>query len=171
MNSHAVGTVGGVEIRRATLADIDEILAVLGAVADEGRWLATGSAPDFISRRERFENSVVRDDMGMFVAVAQAQIVGEISIMPENTGVYAIGMAVAGAWRGRGVGSQLLSAGIEWARARGAHKIYLEVFPHNAAALALYEKFGFKREGVRSKHYRRENGELWDSIMMGLVFE
>src|SRR6266508_2058891 len=71
-------------------------------------------------------------------------------------------------WRGRGVGSALLRAGIEWARGAGAHKVALQVWPHNAAALALYEKFGFQREGLLRGHYRRRNGELWDAIVMGL---
>ena len=77
-------------------------------------------------------------------------------------------MAVARPWRGRGVGSALLIAAIEKARGDGPHKLSLEVFPHNEAAIALYRKFGFLEEGRRVKHYRRANGELWDSIVMGL---
>jgi ribosomal protein S18 acetylase RimI-like enzyme len=78
-------------------------------------------------------------------------------------------MAVARPWRGRGVGSALLAAAIEKARAEGLHKLSLEVFPHNAAGLALYRKFGFAEEGRRVKQYRRSNGELWDSVVMGLL--
>jgi ribosomal protein S18 acetylase RimI-like enzyme len=77
-------------------------------------------------------------------------------------------MAVAVPCRGRGVGSALLSAAIEKARSEGLHKLSLEVFPHNDAAIALYRKFGFVEEGRRMKHYRRASGELWDSIVMGL---
>jgi ribosomal protein S18 acetylase RimI-like enzyme len=78
-------------------------------------------------------------------------------------------MAVARPWRGRGVGSALLAAAIEKARGDGLHKLSLEVFSHNDAAIALYRKFGFVEEGRREKHYRRASGELWDSIVMGLV--
>jgi ribosomal protein S18 acetylase RimI-like enzyme len=78
-------------------------------------------------------------------------------------------MGVARPWRGRGVGSALLTAAIEKARSDGLHKLSLEVFPHNEAAIALYRKFGFREEGRRVKHYRRANGELWDSIVMGLL--
>jgi ribosomal protein S18 acetylase RimI-like enzyme len=80
-----------------------------------------------------------------------------------------LGMMVAAQWRGRGVGSGLLTACIAWARSRGAHKVQLEVWPHNAAAIALYEKHGFVREAYLVKHYRRSNGDLWDSITMGLL--
>jgi len=54
------------------------------------------------------------------------------------------------------------------ARAQGMHKLSLGVFPHNAAAIALYRKFGFVDEGRRVKHIRRSNGELWDLVDMGL---
>ena len=78
-------------------------------------------------------------------------------------------MAVAREWRGRGVGLELLAAAIEWARERGLHKLSLGVFAHNAAAIALYRKFGFVEEGRRVKHYRRASGELWDALEMGLL--
>jgi ribosomal protein S18 acetylase RimI-like enzyme len=70
-------------------------------------------------------------------------------------------------WRGRGVGSALVRAAIERARGQGLHKLCLEVFPTNTAAIGLYRKFGFVEEGRRSKHYRRASGELWDAIVMG----
>jgi L-amino acid N-acyltransferase YncA len=65
--------------------------------------------------------------------------------------------------------TELLAAAIEKARGEGLHKLSLEVFPHNDAAIALYRKFGFVEEGHRVKHYRRASGELWDSIVMGLL--
>jgi ribosomal protein S18 acetylase RimI-like enzyme len=78
-------------------------------------------------------------------------------------------MHVARDWRGRGVGSALVAAAIEWAREQGLHKLSLAVWPHNAAAIALYRKFGFEEEGRRFKQYRRANGDLWDVIEMGLL--
>lgn len=78
-------------------------------------------------------------------------------------------MAVAREWRGRGVGSALLAAAIEWARGRNLHKLSLGVFAHNTPAIALYRKFGFVEEGRRVKQYRRTNGELWDAVDMGLL--
>jgi RimJ/RimL family protein N-acetyltransferase len=78
-------------------------------------------------------------------------------------------MMVAADWRGQGVGTALVAAAIDWAQARGLHKLTLSVFPQNEAAVALYRKFGFVEEGRRSKHIRRANGELWDLIDMGLL--
>jgi putative acetyltransferase len=44
-------------------------------------------------------------------------------------------------------------------------KLELHVFPHNEAAIRLYESFGFEREGFRRRHYRR-NGEYVDAVLM-----
>jgi ribosomal protein S18 acetylase RimI-like enzyme len=72
---------------------------------------------------------------------------------------------VARAWRRFG----LVAAAIEGARNKGLHKLSLDVFAHNAAAIALYHEFGFVEEGRRVGQYRRSSGELWDSIVMGLL--
>ena len=99
----------------------------------------------------------------------EGELVGSLSVEESRFGFGELGMAVARDWRGRGVGSALLEAAIEWARERGLHKLTLSVFPHNAAAIALYRKFGFVEEGRRVKHYRRASGELWDALEMGLL--
>ena len=64
-----------------------------------------------------------------------------------------------------------MEAAIQWSREQGVHKLGLSVFSHNAAAIALYRKYGFVEEGRRVKHYRRASGEFWDSIEMGLFLE
>ncbi len=45
----------------------------------------------------------------------------------------------------------------------------LSVWPHNTAAIALYRKYGFVEEGRRLKQIRRQSGELWDVVDMGLL--
>jgi RimJ/RimL family protein N-acetyltransferase len=79
-----------------------------------------------------------------------------------------IGMLVDRGWRGRGAGTALLQAAADLARGQGLHKLCLEVFAHNTAAIALYRKCGYIEEGRRARQYRRASGELWDSIVMGL---
>ena len=51
----------------------------------------------------------------------------------------------------------------------GLHKLTLSVFARNEAAIGLYRKHGFVEEGRRVRHYRRQSGELWDSLEMGLL--
>jgi RimJ/RimL family protein N-acetyltransferase len=64
-----------------------------------------------------------------------------------------------------------MCAAIAAAAGQGLHKLSLEVFAHNAAAIALYRRCGFVEEGRRVRHYRRASGELWDSIVMGLPLQ
>jgi ribosomal protein S18 acetylase RimI-like enzyme len=106
---------------------------------------------------------------GTFLAVAGAEIIGSLHVEPSRFGFGELGMAVAREWRGRGVGTALLAAAIEWSRERALHKLSLTVFVHNTGAIALYRKFGFVEEGRRVKHYRRTSGELWDALDMGLL--
>ena len=53
------------------------------------------------------------------------------------------------------------------ARDAGVSKLELHVFPWNKPAIALYEQFGFEREGLRKAHYRRGD-EYVDAILMAL---
>ena len=157
-----------VTVRPATLADVDAVVAMLAEVAGEGRWIATEAPVDVDRRRRRMVEDIEREDAVVLVAEVAGERVGELGLHLAGYGVADLGMAVAAGWRGRGIGSALLAEAIDRARKAGAHKIALQVWPHNSAAIALYERFGFQREGYLTRHYRRRSGELWDAIIMGL---
>jgi RimJ/RimL family protein N-acetyltransferase len=160
-----------VTVREATLADVDRLAEMVVEVAGEGRWIAVEAPVDLERRRRRFAENVEGDDAIVLVAEAGGEPVGQLDLRLAPYGVADLGMLVAAGWRGRGVGSALLAEGIERARAAGAHKLALQVWPHNRAALALYERFGFRREGLLRRHYRRRSGELWDAVVMGLPLD
>ncbi len=151
------------EIRAAHEDDRLALAVLIAAVAEERDGIATEPPVDVEARAASWTID------GTLVAAAGTEIVGSLYVDRSRFGFGDIAMAVAREWRGRGVGSALLAAAIEWARERGVHKLSLGVFVHNAAAIALYRKFGFVEEGRRIKHYRRANGELWDSVEMGLL--
>ena len=151
-----------VQIRPARDEDRRPLAILFAAIAEERDGIATEPPVDIEARAASWTLD------GTLVAFAGGEIVGSIHVDKSRHGFAEIGMAVARDWRGRGVGSALLAAAIEWARGRDVHKLSLGVFAHNAAAIALYRKFGFVEEGLRVKHYRRASGELWDAIDMGL---
>lgn len=66
-----------------------------------------------------------------------------------------------------GMGTQLLEATLQYAIARGARSIHLEVAEDNKAARALYAKRGFQEAGRRIGYYAREGGVV-DAIVMRL---
>jgi ribosomal protein S18 acetylase RimI-like enzyme len=153
------------EVRGGRSEDARALAELFAAIAEERDGIATEPPVDVDARTTQFAGSID----GTVVAVAAGEVVGSLHIEATRFGVGELGMAVAREWRGRGVGSALLAAAIEKARAEGLHKLSLDVFPHNDQAIALYRRFGFVDEGRRVKHYRRANGELWDSIAMGLI--
>ena len=152
-----------IEVRPARDDDRLPLAVIFAAVAEERDGIATEPPVDVEARAAAWMLD------GTLVAVADGEIVGSIHVDASRHGFGEIGMAVAQAWRGRGVGSALLAAAIDDARARGLHKLILSVFAHNAAGIALYRKYGFVEEGRRVKQFRRQSGELWDAIDMGLL--
>ncbi|HHV28034.1 ribosomal protein S18-alanine N-acetyltransferase [Acetivibrio mesophilus] len=72
-------------------------------------------------------------------------------------------IAVHPEFRQHGVGSRLVKKLVSIAKERGIKKMTLEVRKSNAAAQALYIKYGFKEQGCR-KGYYSDNGE--DAIIM-----
>lgn len=65
----------------------------------------------------------------------------------DNARFLVDGLAVADGWRGRGIGSALIVALTEEARARGYRSLRLDVADHNDRARALYERLGFDPAG------------------------
>ena len=55
--------------------------------------------------------------------------------------------------RRRRVGARLLEALLDRMKAKGVTTIHLEVRESNTAAIALYEKYGFIRDGLRRGYY------------------
>jgi RimJ/RimL family protein N-acetyltransferase len=150
-------------VRPAEDGDRRALAFLFAAVAEERDGIAAEPPIDVEKRAASWQ---VEETL---VALAEGLLVGELHLEQTPFGFSEIGMMVAADWRGRGVGTALVEAAIEWARERGLHKLTLSVFPHNDAAIALYRKFGFAEEGRRARHIRRANGELWDLIEMGLL--
>jgi RimJ/RimL family protein N-acetyltransferase len=140
---------------------------LFAAVAAERTGIATEPPVGIEERTVTFTAGMAH--AGTFVAVAADRIIGLIRVKPSQHGFGDLAMLVDRDWRGRGVGSALVRAAIDWARGQGLHKLCLEVFVHNEAGIALYRKCGFVEEGRRPRQYRRASGELWDALVMGLL--
>jgi GNAT superfamily N-acetyltransferase len=83
--------------------------------------------------------------------VASGQVTREDSL----AGLY--DMVTTQAMRGRGIATSIVAVLLTWARERGATQAYLQVNEDNAAALAVYRKFGFRT--VYAYHYRARPDE------------
>lgn len=123
----------------------------------------------YTSVAARAEAAKGRSGLTRLVAVADDRVVGVIGLeqFDRRRGHAAtIGMAVHDAYAGRGCGRALLGAVTEQAdRWLNIRRIELTVWSDNARAIALYESFGFSREGTHIAYAFRD-GAYVDAISM-----
>src|SRR3954470_9517428 len=155
-------------VRDATFEDCDAIGAGMKIVVDEGRWLATESAT-VEDLANRFRQVILEGDP-LLVLEEGGGIVGSLGMhSTEAAGVLSLGMWVLREHRRRGGGRMLMEAALA-ALAGDIHKLELEVWPDNEAAIGLYRDMGFEEEGLRRDHYRRRDGTLRSSLIMARLF-
>jgi diaminopimelate decarboxylase len=162
--------LAGIVVRPARPDDARSYLAFWTAVVAEGQYVRTervrGTARTYRRRfrqpwSDREAQIVAVDDVGT--------VVGHLYIQrethPVTRHVATLGIAVAAAMRGRGIGTALMREALRWSRSVGVERIVLSVYPHNVGAIALYRRFGFIEEGRLAGHSRKSYGDE-DEILM-----
>jgi putative acetyltransferase len=156
-----------ISIRSAEPEDAEAIHAILRCPRVVANTLQLPWRPlDYT--RQRFTAS--GGDRHTLVAVVDDRVVGQLGLHlqenPRRRDIATFGMAVHDDFQGRGVGSALMTAMLDlvdnWL---GIRRVEMEVWADNAAAIRLYEKFGFEVEGV-GRQYGRRAGELVDAYFM-----
>ena len=79
-----------------------------------------------------------------------------------------LGIGIVASARHRGIGAALMRAAIAKAWEKGFLRIELTVRSDNENAKALYERLGFKVEGVKCREFLID-GEFYDSYPMALL--
>ncbi len=80
----------------------------------------------------------------IFFAMDGADAVGTVAAVRVNASSYELAkMAVRPSHQGHGIGERLGQAVIEFAKAAGAKKVYLETNSSLGGAIRLYERLGF----------------------------
>ncbi len=100
------------------------------------------SESDWISRLDR------KDAVTFVAASDEGKDLGLVGGAPYGADAGLFSMWVDPAARGRGVGTILVKAVIEWAIEMGYSKVRLDVGDHNLPATAFYERNGFTATGV-----------------------
>jgi RimJ/RimL family protein N-acetyltransferase len=161
-------------IRRAEPTDAQGLTELGDAVGREPEgWLVSTNGWRSPTDERRYLRAIKRyPHAAVFVAEEDGVIVGRLSVArdqhPASRHVADLGLIVAATHRRRGIGTALLDAAREWAHESGIRKLELHVFPWNEAAIALYERYGFVKEGYRHAHYRRGD-EYVDAILMAYL--
>jgi len=165
-----------ITIRPAEPGDAQTLVELAREVgSEEGAWLLTTAEWRSMADERRYLRAVRRHpDAAVYVAEDEGRIVARLSlardIHPASRHVADLGLMVAASHRRRGIARVLLDQSVAWAESVGVRKLELHVFPWNEPAMALYESFGFEREGLRKGHYLRD-GVPVDAVLMAFQLD
>ncbi len=146
------------------MADVTEVMNQPRAI-----W-GTLQVP-FVSLAERQKrNAATPPGHFRLVAVIDGKVIGSAGLHPADSvrraHAAAIGMAVHDAYAGRGAGTALMAALVNQAdRWLNLKRLELSVYSDNARAIALYERFGFEREGL-FRAFAWRDGAYVDAVTM-----
>jgi ribosomal-protein-alanine N-acetyltransferase len=130
-------------LRRMRWWDIETVTALEAALFDDP-WSA-----------EMFWDELAQGESRTYLVATEGEDIvgyGGLAAMPDEAYVQTI--AVVPSHRRQGLGSVLLTALMDDAKERGLPRVGLEVRVDNAAAIALYERFGFHGIAVRKRYYQ-----------------
>ena len=158
----------GLSIRDALLADAGAIAAIYNqGILDRIATLETEErTPE--ERQQWLANRGSRHPV--LVAEVDRRVVGWASLNHFNPRkaydfVADFSVYIDRHWRGKGVGSALLSALIARAKQLNYHKMVLSAFPWNTAGMALYQRHGFRTVGTYKEQGLLDDGWV-DTVIM-----
>lgn len=104
--------------------------------------------------------------------VAGDEIIGYIELdgilWNQGTAWFSIGIGDEGR-RGQGLGREAAELTLAFAFSElNLHRVQLTVFDYNTAAIALYERLGFRREGAFREFLHRDGGR-YDMLLYGIL--
>jgi ribosomal protein S18 acetylase RimI-like enzyme len=158
-------------IRPARQEDLSGIVGAIRQVAQEKTYIVAESVADEIDHQEALLRHNEIESRMFFVATVGTEVVGWVHLRaPEleklaHTAELTVG--VLEEYRGHGLGSHLLSRGLEWAASNGYEKVYQSVPSTNSEAIEFLKGHGWETEAVREDHYKID-GKYIDEVMMAV---
>jgi len=159
-------------IREAIPADSEKLIAFFRTLYSETSFMLLEPDEFTMTAEEqarRIEDMASSESGVMFVCETNSELIGMVfgrrGIARRTRHSLYVVIGVLQASVGRGVGRSLLEVLEGWAHSRGLHRLELTVDVDNWRAIALYEKCGFEREGVK-RHSRKVGGRYSDELYM-----
>lgn len=130
------------QIRKMRESDLDQVAAIAASV--------------FVSpwSRQGFAEALPMDNACFLLAVENELVLGYCGLYMAADEGEIINVAVRPDFQRQGIADNLLQALIEEGNRNGVHRFFLEVRVSNEAAIHLYEKHGFCRQGIRKDFYK-----------------
>lgn len=143
---------------------------ILPMCADDAKALAELDKKCFsVPWSERsFKDEIKNEIAFYFVAKDEGKVIGYAGFWHVADEGDITNIAVAPEYRRRGIGSRLLEEIIRTAAEKKLVLLTLEVRQSNRAAIAMYERYGFKRIGSRKRYYKNPEE---DALIMTKYFE
>ena len=165
-------------LRLALPQDAEQVLAYLEQVAGESENLTFGPGEFGISleqERVLLQQALDTPTSLYLLAEIEGDIVGTLTFStqkrPRVQHGGEFGMSVLRNYWNVGIGARMLAYLLEWARnTHVIRKLNLRVRVDNLAAIHLYEKYGFVREGHRTREFYLR-GQFVDVFLMGLPLD
>ena len=142
-------------VRYASLADVETLLKI----EDE--------CFEYPYDRAVFEAMLRSRGCTILLAEALGNPIGYVAFEKKGYVGTILSIGVVRRCRCRGVGTYLLSQALRMLKEAGVQRVVLQVSVKNSAARRLYEKLGFKAEGLLRGYYRGEE----DAILYSLEYD
>jgi ribosomal protein S18 acetylase RimI-like enzyme len=139
--------VNDVEIRAATVADVDAVLRIWAEARTSPP--RTPDDPDLVKRL------LERDPGALLVAEAGGQVVGVLIAGWDGWHGNVYRLAVLPSERRQGIARQLVEAGHQRLRDQGAHRVTALVGGEEGAAHRLWRAVGYQRDEFVHRFVRR----------------
>jgi RimJ/RimL family protein N-acetyltransferase len=164
-------------IRDVVTQDAERLVALSQTLFSETDFLLYGPGEYLLTTEDAFlqigrasqvptSRNLIAEHDGRYVGFLR--VIG--SPVPRLRHSASLALAVLRSSWGRGVATNLMNEAIRWAPTVGLSRLELFVMTTNTRAIALYERLGFKFEGLRRRAYVI-NGVAIDDHLMGYVFE
>lgn len=118
-------------IKEATVADVEEFLKIAGDSLSTFRYF------------NKRDISIIENHLVTVVLIEGAKKIGYGHLDPEGNDIW-LGICVAEAYTGRGLGGPIMKHLLEKARAEDISEVTLSVDKSNHSAIQFYKKFNFK---------------------------
>lgn len=128
-------------IRKMTIQDLDILSPILQTDFDS--FWTTSILMDELKKETSY----------YIVALLDNEIVGFGGFMQLYDEIHISNIVTKKNKRNIGIGTKMLDKLLNIAETRNYNTITLEVNEHNLPAISLYEKFGFKKIGLRKNYY------------------
>jgi RimJ/RimL family protein N-acetyltransferase len=162
-----------VTLRPVILEDAQSFLAYLELVGGETDFLTFGAGEVGLTVESERKMIHLFTKRGlMFVAEFNGEIVAGASLRvhgprPRVKHFSELGISVLRSFWGQGLGTVMMEHTLGWAEDHGVTKLNLGVMRSNERALSMYQRLGFKEEGIITKKFNIR-GRYEDEIVMGL---